>query len=306
MTEKDVDTSKIFTIEDLIKTWFDKKFFIAGCIIFSLFFFLSYGKFKNYTLSKSSTSYTKITINDCCLLKHSYLLNESYLLKYQVRPYSFTSRLISNIVSEPNLINFLTNNKKYNLDKSFLNDDEIKKYFTYKKFGIFSDSKYHYSIDINPINYKKNVLVFFLTTPNSVQSDHLLEDYIKYSTAKSIAEFKKDYILSMLKLRNIYTEAYALAENLSFNTPQIKKEDFGNVPLFYLGEVYLQNKIYNTKLAIEEINNLNLEFTSIVSTESYSAHQQYSFLTKEYIIFALLSGLFFGLFIITIKQILKD
>jgi hypothetical protein len=127
LTKKDLDTSKILTIEDLIKIWFDKKFFIIGCIIFSLFFFLSYGKFKTYILSKSNISYTQITINDCCLLKYSYLLNENYLSKYQVQPYSFTSRLILNTVSESNLINFLINNKKYNFDKSFLNDDEIKK-----------------------------------------------------------------------------------------------------------------------------------------------------------------------------------
>jgi LPS O-antigen subunit length determinant protein (WzzB/FepE family) len=268
------------------------------------FLFLVFGYFYTLTLNKNVEFTSRIKTQQPPLEYFS--IYEAFFdeMKIPFRGKSFIKTFNLNMFSLDNIEKFVDQGDDLNDFKNYLkkNDQTVREFFepNFKQAKMMDDSRM-----LVPIEGE-----YLLTSSSILDTNKFLNSYANYIKDLTISEFKKQKIIQILNIRKVYEQNLDISEAISLDHPLIQnlqgvtQSNILTEPVnsFYQGNIVIGKRIEHLDKMLKILKK-NFDYNPI--SESAIVISSTFKNTTYPLIFAIIIGIIFSIFVILFRTILK-
>lgn len=283
----------------ILSFWKEKKLILSITLLF-----LSLGYLYTLTLNKNVEFTSRIKTQQPPLEYFS--IYEAFFTEMDIpfRGKSFIKTFNLNMFSLDNIEKFVDQGDDLNDFKNYLkkNDQNVRVFFEtrFKQAKAMDDNRV-----LVPIEGE-----YILTSSSILDTNKFLNSYANYIKDLTISEFKKQKIIKILNIREVYKQNLEISEAISLDHPIIQnlkgvtQSNILTEPInaFYQGSIILSKRIEHLDIMIETLKK-NFEY-NVISERAIVISSTFKNTTYP-LIFAIIIGIILSLFVILFRTILK-
>ena len=297
---KKTSANEVIDLKILILSLWKEKYLILSIT----FLFLVFGYLYASTLNKNVEFTSRIKTQQPPL--ESFSIYKAFFTEMRIpfREESFIITFNSNMFSLDNIEKFVDQNNDLDDFKNYLkkNDQTVRVFFEprFKQAKMMDDNRM-----LVPIEGE-----YLLISSSILDTNKFLNSYANYIKDLTISEFKKQKIIKILNIREVYKQNLEISEAISLDHPIIQnlkgvtQSNILTEPInaFYQSSIILSKRIEHLDIMIETLKK-NFEY-NVISERAIVISSTFKNTTYP-LIFAIIIGIILSLFVILFRTILK-